>query len=211
MKKQFCSLFAIVLLAALNSCDQSDPAMLKNYKVSNRSITPGKDTGSVHLDKAGGAGFAWINGKKFKYGTIEFDAKGKDENLASFVGIAFHGVDDANYELVYFRPFNFRAIDPGRKDHSVQYVAIPKFDWPELRKDHPGEYEQAILPEPDPNAWFHVRIIVERKNISVYVNGASSPALSVTPLVQTNGELIGYWVGGESAGDWKNFKIIPAN
>jgi hypothetical protein len=211
MKKLFCVIFAVIILIALNSCDQSDPEMLKHYRVHNRSISPGKDIGGVHLNSSGGGGLAWIKGRKFKYGTIEFDAKGKDEFQASFVGIAFHGVNDTTFESVYFRPFNFRAADPSRKAHSVQYVALPHFDWSTLREKHPGEYEQPVSPAPDPNSWFHVRITVASKNISVYVNGAMTASLSVEPLMQTDGEWIGYLVGTGSAGDWKNFKITSAN
>jgi len=201
----------MMLLVALNSCDQNDPEMLKYYKVYNRSISHGKDAGSIHLNGHGGGGIAWMIGKKFKYGTIEFDAKGKDEYQSSFVGIAFHGLNDTTYEVVYFRPFNFQAPTSERKDHAVQYIAPPKFDWDVLREEHPGEYEQPVSPAPDPNSWFHVRITVASKNIIVYVNGAQKPSLSIEPLVHTQAEMIGYWVGSTSEGDWKNLKITPAN
>ena len=210
--KTLISFFSFVLLLASTfGCNQSDPEMLKNYRVNNRSISRGTEPGSVHLNDRISGGLAWIRGQKFKYGTIEFDVKGKDDYSASFVGIAFHGVNDSTYEVIYFRPFNFRAPTPERKSHAVQYLALPKFDWPALRADHPGVYEQPISPAPDPNKWFHVRIKVENKNISVYVNGNASPALSVTPLADTAGELIGYWVGATSAGDWKNFKIVSSS
>jgi hypothetical protein len=211
MKNQFCLIFNMMVLIALNGCDQNDAEMLKHYKVYNRSIRPGKDAGSVHLNDRGGGGIAWMIGKKFKYGTIEFDAKGKDEYQASFVGVAFHGVNDTSFEVVYLRPFNFQASDPGRRAHGVQYIAIPHFDWDVLREEHPGAYEQAVSPAPDPNSWFHIRIKVASKNISVYVNGGRSPSLSVEPLVHTQGEMIGYWVGSTSEGDWKNLRITPAN
>lgn len=211
MKKQFCFIFSIALLIALNSCDQNDPDMLKHYKVYNRSVSRGSDPESVHLNTRSSGGLAWIKNKKFKYGTIEFDVKGKDDYSASFVGIAFHGVNDTTYEVVYFRPFNFRAPTTDRRAHGVQYIATPHFDWDVLREEHPGVYEQAVSPAPDPNSWFHVRIVVENKNISVYVNGAQGPSLSIEPLVHTEGEMIGYWVGSTSEGDWKNFKMIPAN
>jgi hypothetical protein len=210
MKKQFFFILAVIIMIAFNSCDHSDPEMLKNYNVYNRSISPGKDAGGVHLNDGPGGGVAWIKDKKFRYGTIEFDAKGNDEFQASFVGIAFHGVNDTAYEVVYFRPFNFRSPSPDRKAHAVQYIAMPNFDWDKLREEHPGEYEQPVSQAPDPNFWFHVRITVESKTISVYVNGGSSPALIVTPLVNTGGDWIGYWVGSTSAGDWRNFKIVSA-
>jgi hypothetical protein len=212
MKKQFYFLFNVMLLTTLHSFGQANPTgeMQKNYILYNRSMSPGEESGSVHLDARTGEGIAWIKDKKFKQGTIEFDVKGKDTFMASFIGIAFHGVNEAIYEAVYFRPFNFQSTDLTRVMHSVQYIASPKFDWPLLRSTFPGKYEQPISPAPDPNAWFHVRITVESKNIKVYVNGSTSPVLSVEPLVETGGDMIGYWVGGDSAGDWKDFKIISS-
>lgn len=211
MKRSFCFLFITLLLATLSSCGHSEPELLKHYRVYGRLISHGKDAGSIHLNDAPGAGIAWIKGTKFKYGTIEFDAKGKDEYQASFVGIAFHGLNDATNEVVYFRPFNFRAADPDRKAHSVQYVASPDFDWDVLRDRHPGEYEQPISPAPEATAWFHARVVVGQDKVSVYVNGNTSPSLSIKPLVQTGGEMTGLWVGNGSDGDWKNIKIKPAN
>jgi hypothetical protein len=204
---------SVMLLITLNSFGQASPTgeMPMNYKLYNRSISPGEESGSVRLNAGTGVGIAWIKDKKFKYGTIEFDAKGKDEFQASFVGIAFHGVNEAIYEAVYFRPFNFQSTDLARVMHGVQYIASPKFDWPFLRSTFPGKYEQPISPAPDPNSWFHVRITVESKNIKVYVDGSTSPVLSVEPLVETGGNMIGYWVGGDSTGEWKNFKIVSAD
>jgi hypothetical protein len=212
MKKQFCLLFSVMLFSTWNSFGQANPTgeMQKNYILYNRSMSPGEESGSVHLDARTGAGIAWLKDKKFKYGTIEFDVKGKDAFQASFVGIAFHGVNEAIYEAVYFRPFNFQSTDLTRVMHGVQYIASPKFDWPMLRSTFPGKYEQPISPAPDPNSWLHVRITVESKNIKVYVNGSINPILSVEPLVETGGDMIGCWVGGDSAGDWKNFKIISS-
>ena len=215
MKKQSFLLFCMMLFTALSSFSQNQAGsageMQKNYKVYNRSISPGDEPGSVHLNAVSGEGIAWINDKKFEYGTIEFDLKGKDAFMASFVGIAFHGVNEAIYEAVYFRPFNFRSTDLTRVMHAVQYIASPNFDWPVLRSTFPGKYEQPISPAPDPTSWVHVRITVTNKNISVYINGAQSPSLTVEPLVHTQGKMIGYWVGGDSDGDWKNIKITPTN
>jgi hypothetical protein len=210
MKNQFCFTAVVMLLTALNCSGQkqgdSDKELQKRYTVVNRVISQGKDAGSIHLNDAEGVGIAWVNNKEFTFGTIEFDVKGKDELQASFLGIAFHGADNATYESVYFRPFNFRADDPARKSHAVQYMAIPEYDWSKLRTEFPGKYEQPITPAPDPNAWFHVRIKVEPKTISVYVNSNKTPSLVVQPLVPVRGKMIGYWSGGTDS-EWKNLKI----
>lgn len=154
-----------------------------------------------------GEGHAWLNHIKFTNGTIEVDIKGKDKLQNSFVGIAFHGINDSTFEAVYFRPFNFRSADPVRKLHAVQYIASPKFGWEKLRSEFPGKFEQPITPAPDPNSWFHARIVVDHENIKVYVNGNTTPSLVVEPLGHTNGALVGLWT--DSDGDWKNLKITP--
>lgn len=198
-------LFAISLFG-INCLAQRVAPKAADLTVVNRKLSFGKD-GSLHLNEADNAGFAWLKGRQFQTGTIEFDVKGSDKLQASFVGIAFHGVNDTTYECVYFRPFNFLAADPVRKSHGVQYIAIPNFDWPILRKNHPNKYEQAVIPAPDPNGWFHARIVVNPEKIKVYVNGNQTAVLQVDPIVSANGTKIGYWVGFGSAGDWKNLKI----
>jgi hypothetical protein len=179
--------------------------------VFNRTISSGTVPGAVHLNEADNEGIAWINGQSFAYGVIEFDIRGKDLLQKSFVGIAFHGLNDTAYEAIYFRPFNFRSTDPARKTHAVQWVASPQYDWSKLRTEFPNKYEQPVSPAPDPNDWFHARIVVDSKKISVYVNNNSSPSLVVEPLVPLRGKQIGYWVGNGSAGDWKNLTIKTAN
>jgi hypothetical protein len=176
------------------------------YVVVNRSLSTDAPAGSIHLNEADGAGIAWLKGRQFTVGTIEFDIKGKDAFQQSFVGFAFHGLNDTTYEAIYFRPFNFHSPDPARKAHAVQYIANPAYDWPRLRAEFPNKYEQPIAAAPDPNAWFHAKIVVTAEKISVFVNGDKDPCLVVTPLVHTNGQQLGYWVGNGSAGDWKNFR-----
>jgi hypothetical protein len=183
----------------------------KQYTVINRSMSAGTDPGSIHLNEVDGDGKAWINGKSFTNGTIEFDIKGKDKMQGSFVGFAFHGLNDSTYEAIYFRPFNFRSTDPVRKSHAVQYVAGPKYDWLKLRTEFPNKYEQPITPAPDPEQWFHVRITVENEKIIVYVNNNDQPSLTVVPLVKTGGKMIGYWVGNTSGGDWKNLRLASSD
>src|ERR1700759_1984254 len=107
--------------------------------VFNRAVTIDAN-GVAHMNEAPGDGIAWIKGQVFSEGTIELDIRGKDAFQQSFVGIAYHGVDDSTFEAVYFRPFNFHSPDPARVLHAVQYVAPPAYDWEILRKDHPNQY-----------------------------------------------------------------------
>lgn len=206
------SLYTIAIIIFIITCFISElktacaQDLQKKYKVFNRTIS--LDGEIIHLNEAEGPGIAWIIGKTFTQGTIEFDEKGKDEFQRSFVGIAFHGVNDTTYEAIYFRPFNFRATDPVRKAHAVQYIANPNYDWPKLRADFPNKYEQPVSSDLDPNQWFHVKVNVSDKKISVYVNGDNKAVLGVESLVDMSGKMIGFWVGNGSAGDWKNLKIV---
>jgi hypothetical protein len=156
----------------------------------------------IHLNEAPGAGVAWIKGSDFGNGTIEFDVKGKNVLQRSFVGIAFHGVNDSTYDAVYFRPFNFQVPEKGRRAHSVQYISLPNHEWFQLRDEFPGKYENEIDPTTDPNAWFHVKIVINFPEVSTFINGKR--CLSVTQLSKQKSGMVGYWVGNGSAGDWKN-------
>jgi hypothetical protein len=210
MSKAVTIILSAFFLFSMTGFTQQQPARgiaSGNYKVVNRSISLVGDGTDIHLSEADGAGIAWIRDKTFTEGVIEFDVKGKDAMQKSFVGIAFHGVNDSTYESVYFRPFNFKAADPERNAHAVQYIAVPLYDWPRLRAERHNQYEKPVSPAPDPNDWFHVRIRVTGKMISVFVNDQSTPALEVAPLADLNGKMIGYWVGNGSGGDWKNLTI----
>jgi len=79
-----------------------------------------------------------------------------------------------------------------------------------LRAEQPGKYEHAVNPVPDPNGWFHVRVIVESPKVSVFVADAKEPNLAVNELSDRKKGLVGLWVGNNSGGDFANFKIAPA-
>jgi hypothetical protein len=137
--------------------------------------------------------------------------RGKDEFQKSFLGVAFHGVDTVTQDIIYFRPFNFRADDPIRKIHAIQYVSQPEFPWDTLRARFPGVYEKGIKPPPPATSWFHAHIVVGEKDIKVYVNGASTPSLTVNKLNNRKKGLIGLWNGAYGFdGDFANLKIMKA-
>jgi hypothetical protein len=125
----------------------------------------------------------------------------------SFVGIAFHGQDLNTYDAVYFRPFNFKSEEAIRRSHSVQYISMPANDWEKLRNEFPGKYENKIEPAPGPNDWFHAKIIVKGKTVSVFVNNAQQPSLEVEKLNPNNKGGIAIWLGNNSGGSFANLKI----
>ncbi len=148
-----------------------------------------------------------MRGVEFSDGIIDLDIKGKDVFQQSFVGVAFHGADNKTLDAVYFRPFNFQATDSARRIHAVQYVSHPDNTWFVLRQNYNGKYEKAIIPPPDPDKWFHVRIVIRYPQVSVYVNNSPDPSLVVDQLNERRSGKIGLWVGNNSDGDFANLKI----
>jgi hypothetical protein len=182
----------------------------KKLTVFNRDVTiltNSQNQNGIHLDAKDNYGVAWLNEVRFSNGILEFDVKGKNVMQQSFVGIAFHGLDNNTMDAVYFRPFNFQAQDAERKNHSVQYVSLPSYDWQKLRTDFPNKYEHSLNPSPKPDEWFHVRVVINTPKISVYVNNNSSPDLVVEQLSNRKDGSIGFWVGSQSDGDFANLKI----
>jgi hypothetical protein len=205
-----------LLLAAAGLCAAShvsgqgttlDP---KSLQVFNRTATSVKDgtRSGVHLDARADNGVAYLPGVELASGTIELDIRGKDVQGQSFVGVAFHGVDDTTYDAVYLRPFNFSTDDSARHAHAVQYVSHPTYPWQKLRAEHPGEYEKPVTPAPDPSGWFHVRVVVASPKVSVFVADAKEPSLVVSQLSNRHGGRVGLWVGNGSDGDFANLRIV---
>ncbi len=191
-----------------------DLSVLSSFQPVNRTITLTKDqagNAAVHVDAQKGPGVVWIKQLNFSGGTLEFDVKGKDVLQESFVGIAFHGVNDSTYESVYFRPFNFRASDPVRHKHAVQYIALPRYDWFNLRESFPDKYEHAIVPDVNPNTWFHVKVVVKPSLIQVFVNSDPTACLSLQPLMAPVAGQVGFWVGNGSDGDFANLTVMHVN
>lgn len=176
----------------------------------NRDISAIENPRGVRLSAGPGNGIAWLDGTDFGEGTIELDIKGKDVQSMSFVGIAFHRRDDNNYEGVYLRPFNFRTADPARRIHAVQYIAIPNYDWPDLREKFPEEFENPVDQSIDPNGWVHLRVVVSAKTVQIYVGGIAAPALEVRKLGTNDRGAVGLWVGNLSDGDFANLRLTPA-
>lgn len=151
-------------------------------------------------------GIVWLKDVGFNEGTIDVDLRGKDVFLQSFLGIVFHGIDTATYDVIYFRPFNFRHADTLRRKWSVQYVSIPGYSWDRLRKEHPLVYENAVNPVPKADEWFHATIMVKDNWVTVYVNHSSKASLKVKMLNNRTGGKIGLW-DDDLSGDFANLTI----
>jgi hypothetical protein len=131
-------------------------------------------------------GFALLPGTDFQDGTIEADFALKittppGVRMPGFVGIAFRARPDAShYELFYMRPGNSHSEDQAMRNHSVQYVSIPGFDWDQLRRRWPFVYESYVPMQLE--TWTKVRIEVHGRVAKLYLNGSEEPSLVVNGL-----------------------------
>jgi hypothetical protein len=202
------SLLAFCVSALLPAAVAAQPRTTPPPHVHNRTLSTVTEGGRqvFRLDQKAGDGVAWWP-EPFTTGTIELDLRGRDVAQGSFVGVAFHGVDEKTYEAVYFRPFNFKTEDAARRLRAVQYVSHPEHPWPRLREQQPGVYEKPVVPPPDPNGWFHATIHLTPDTITVFVDPAASPALVVQRLTTRAAGWVGLWVGNESPGDFANVTV----
>jgi hypothetical protein len=164
------------------------------------------DTG-VRVTAAEGDGLIWIKDTDFGEGTVEADVCGRDVDSQSFVGVAFHRRDDKTFEAVYLRPFNFRASSAERRNHAVQYIAEPDYDYSRLRQKFPNEFEHSVDPVIVPTAWVPMRVDVRDSRVRVFV-GAGVLALDVRELRAAAGGQIGLYVGNGSDGVFANVRIV---
>jgi Domain of Unknown Function (DUF1080) len=148
-------------------------------------------------------GLALVEGLEFTEGSLELDLKGKGKTEASFLGVCFNVIDGKSFEAIYFRPFNFMRDDKSFRVHAVQHT------WEKLRKGKPGKYESAVNPIPDPSGWFHARIEVTKKKVSVWVDDAKEPCLVIDRLDNSERGKVGFWVDSKE-GTFRNLRILPA-
>jgi hypothetical protein len=131
-------------------------------------------------------GFALLPGTDFQDGTIEADIALKittppGVRNPGFVGIAFRARPDAShYELFYLRPGNSHAQDQAMRNHSMQYVSVPDFDWDKLRREWPYVYESYAPLQLE--SWIHTKIEVKGRTAKLYLNGSAEPNLVVDGL-----------------------------
>ncbi len=157
---------------------------------------------------------AIVRGTLFEDGTIEValtgdTAPGAPETLRGFVGVAFRVAGaGAQYECIYLRPKNGRAVDQLQRNHSTQYISVPGFPWQKLRNKHPGQYESYV--DLAPGEWTQVRIQVSGARARLYVGGAPEPVLVVNDLKQKPVEgAVALWVGPGTIAHFSDLKVSP--
>ena len=127
-----------------------------------------------------GEGLAMLRDTEFGDGTIQADVAVKmttppGVRNPGFIGIVFRSRPDArHYELFYIRPGNSHAEDQAMRNHVVQYVESPDFDWYKLRRTWPWVYE--AHGDIQPEVWIRMRIQVEGRRAGLFLDGFESRA-----------------------------------
>lgn len=179
-------------------------------EVGSRNVTPiAERAGAIHIAEGSDLSVIWLDGTDFSEGTIELEVRGRNVLQRSFLGVAFHRRDDKTYDAVYVRPFNFRAENPDRHQHAVQYMALPDYNWPRLRKEFPEEFENPVDSSVSPTDWVPVRIDVRGRSIRIFVGAAQAPTLEVRKLGSHDRGMVGLWTGAGSDGSFGNVRLTP--
>jgi hypothetical protein len=199
------SLFAITQING-QAIHYNLAALLKEGKLETNATQHTQALPETERQGIATQGLVWLSKISFNEGTIDIDLRGKDVFLQSFLGIAFYGKDSLEYDVIYFRPFNFSHADTTRRKWSVQYMSLPKYDYAELRKAHPHEYENSVNPVPNANDWFHATLIIQEGWVTTYVNQSKTPSLKVKILSTLRNGKLGLWADGLS-GDFSNLVI----
>ena len=204
---------SFISIDAYNQTLAPDLQDSSKWQVINRTATVFTEINrkGISLNEVADDGLMILKGSNFSNGVIELDIKGSSKMQQSFVGIAFHSKDLKTYDGIYFRPFNFKSDDPIRRTHAVQYISLPGYDWEKLRTEFPGKYENKIDPAPGPDEWFHAKIAVNGKHVSVFVNNQQQACLEIDKLNSNTNGGIGLWLGNNSAGSFANLHIMPAS
>ncbi len=159
--------------------------------------------------------FAAIKGALIQDGTIEADIALKKTTppgvrMPGFVGIAFRTSTDAShYDLFYLRPGNSHSEDQAMRNHSVQYVAAPDYDWYKLRREWPSVYESYA--ELQFEQWIKLKIEVHGRNAKLFLNGSENPSLVVNGMkgAELRGGIALWGYAGEEA-YFSNVRVTPA-
>ncbi len=160
----------------------------------------------------GGTSLVVLRGLEFKNGEIELDVLGSAQLVQkSFIGIAIR-VDPTtgHHDAIYLRPFNFKATDPERHAHAVQYTSNPEWTWKRLRAERHNEYEKPVADSLDGDGWVHVRVVVQRPSVKIYLDRAPEPSLEVAELSGRGGGLVGLWANETQPAYFANLRITHA-
>ena len=88
----------------------------------------------------------------------------------------------------------------------MQYISIPGFPWPLLRKDFPEKYETYV--DLVPGEWTKVKIEVRGDKARLFVHGVEQPTLLVNDLKQGQSKgAIALWIGPGTVARFSNLRV----
>ncbi len=214
---------AVVLLSALSlalSAADIDVTDFSRLDFRNATVEPVTYRGREALkmtekDAAPGSAYAIVKGLAFHDGTIELEVSGAPSKTAfadarGFIGVLFRvDVGGSQFESFYLRPSNGRADNQLQRNHSVQYVSIPGWDWKRLRDETPGQYESYA--DIEAGEWTRMRIVVRGKRAELYVGGAEQPCLIVPEMKRGDSQGgVALWIGPGTEGYLRNLTVTPS-
>ncbi len=147
----------------------------------------------------------------FHNGEIEAEIRGDLSPDApgfarGFVGFAFR-IAEGRFESIYLRPANGTSLDQVRRNHSVQYVSYPDYQFNRLRRESPEQYETAA--DIALGRWVHVRIVVKEQMAMLYLDRSPRPTLIVNDLKlgQDQRGPVGLWVETGTIAHFRKLRI----
>ena len=208
MKNKTLVATGILLFVLFTSCSQSNLNLSnENLILVNRDAIKSEGNNSLVLNAKKGDGIAIIKNDSFNTGVIELELKGENTPGKSFVGVAFNIQNDSTYEAIYFRPFNFKAEELIKRQHSIQYISHPKNTWRYLRTNSEGIYEAEYIDAPLPEEWFGISVKIDMDKVRVYDKKSNTELLSVKRLEKQVSNKVGLWTGNNSKGEYRNVKL----
>jgi hypothetical protein len=215
------------LIPGFAQTSATTPATVQSFSLADASalaISGGKAEPAEYLGRkairltttADSVIFAFVKGTDMQDGVIDVDLAvhitvPPGVRMPGFTGVGFRArPDGSHYDMFYLRPKNALAEDQAMRNHSVQYVAKPDFDWEPLRRRWPSVYESWADLKPD--AWTHVRIEIRGRAAKLYLNGSDKPSLLVNGLKGADlkgGVALWGYPGEESY--FSNLRVTPAS
>lgn len=136
---------------------------------------------------------------KFTNGTIEADIAWPPHDKGGYLGLAFRIKDPHHYETVYFRPEYSGSIN------AIQYMPEKEKDFNWWNYESNQYQAKAVLPG---NGWFHVKLVVKDRTLSVYLDHAGQPAMVYHDLdTSLKSGSAGFWFGNSASGAFRNLTV----
>lgn len=156
------------------------------------------DEGSLYVYPDAGEGVVWFSEHDLKTGMIEFDIL-MSIDTQNIAGFAFGGSPDDSFEIIRFK--NFQNSSQLQPSSTVQYAIATSHE--ATSKLISASVDNISL---IPGKWFHVRISINKTSVDVFINYNSVSSFSCQRN-NNKGDKIGFWLGHQSSGEFKNLFI----